>query len=225
MVKYFVIIILLTSCKVVSNKKEDSRSDVDLKEYTQLFHQGLRAKMNGQLDEAIGFFLKSTQIAPNQDAPHFALAQCYLMKNELQNASVSTKKAAELDPSNTWYLQELAYMYKELNDVENASKTYKQLLKLQPNKAEWLYEYASLLENTGKLSEAIEMLSKTENEIGINTGIAIRKFHLYLKLKNEKEALQTIETAKKKFPKDARLIATEIDYYFETKQDQKAFQN
>ncbi len=224
MVKYFVIIILLTSCKVVSNKKEDSRSDVDLKEYTQLFHQGLRAKMNGQLDEAIGFFLKSTQIDPSQDAPHFALAQCYLMKNELQNASVSTKKAAELDPSNTWYLQELAYMYKELNDVENASKTYKQLLKLQPNKAEWLYEYASLLENTGKLSEAIEMLSKTENEIGINTGIAIRKFHLYLKLKNEKEALQTIETAKKKFPKDARLIATEIDYYFETKQDQKAFQ-
>jgi tetratricopeptide (TPR) repeat protein len=220
---FVLIAFFFASCKVVSTNKGSSNQPTDKKEFTQQFHQGLRAKMSGQLEEAINFFNKASQLSPNEDAPHFALAQCYLMKNDVQNAAISTKKAAELDPLNTWYLQELAYMYKELNDQENASKIYKQLLKLQPNKAEWLFEYASLLENTGKISEAIEMLTKTENEIGINTSISIRKFYLYLKLKNEKEALQTIEKAKQKFPKDARLIATEIDYYFETKQDDKAF--
>ncbi|MCF8445256.1 MAG: tetratricopeptide repeat protein [Crocinitomicaceae bacterium] len=223
-VKFILILLLLNSCKVVSHKKDTAQSSEENKEYIQKFHQGLRAKLRGQLDEAIELFLKASEIAPAEDAPHFALAQSYLMKNDIQNASISTKNAADRDPLNTWYLQELAYMYKELNDEENATKIYKQLLKLQPHKAEWLFEYASLLEKIGKISEAIEMLTKTENEIGVNTSISIRKFYLYLKLKNEKDALATIEKAKQKFPKDARLIATEIDYYFETKQDVKAFQ-
>jgi Flp pilus assembly protein TadD len=94
----------------VSTNKVASNQPTDNKEFTQQFHQGLRAKMRGQLEEAITFFTKASQLAPNEDAPHFALAQCYLMKNDVQNASISTKKAAELDPLNTWYLQELAYM-------------------------------------------------------------------------------------------------------------------
>jgi tetratricopeptide (TPR) repeat protein len=46
---------------------------------------------------------------------------------------------------------------------------------------------------------------------------------LYLKLKNEKLALVELEIAKKKNPKDVRIISTEIDYYFDTKQEDKAF--
>jgi tetratricopeptide (TPR) repeat protein len=146
-----------------------------------------------------------------------------LIKNDLDNASTQTKIAAELDPNNTWYLQELAYMYKELNDAENGAKIYKKLLKIQPHKAEWLFEYAALLEATGKLNEAIDMLNETEKEIGVNSALSIRKYYLYLKLKNEKLALKELEIAKEKNPKDVRIISTEIDYYFDTKQDEKAF--
>jgi tetratricopeptide (TPR) repeat protein len=115
-------------------------------------------------------------------------------------------------------------MYKELNDPENGAKIYKKLLKIQPHKAEWLFEYAALLEATGKLEEAINMLNETEKEIGINSALSIRKYYLYLKLKNEKQALNELKIAKAKDPKDVRIISTEIDYYFDTKQDEKAFQ-
>jgi tetratricopeptide (TPR) repeat protein len=114
-------------------------------------------------------------------------------------------------------------MYKELNDAENGAKIYKKLLKIQPHKAEWLFEYAALLEATGKLQEAIAMLNETEKEIGVNSALSIRKYYLYLKLKNEKLALVELEIAKKKNPKDVRIISTEIDYYFDTKQEDKAF--
>ncbi|MEY4571992.1 MAG: hypothetical protein RLZ10_1210 [Bacteroidota bacterium] len=217
-------IFCFSSCAVVSRSKRKNLSNVGLKkEYTQNFHLGLRLKMNGQIDEAIKSLYKATFIEEKEDAPHFALAQCFLLKGDLQNASIHTLKAAELDPQNTWYLQELAYMYKELNDPVNGAKTYQKLLKLQPNKAEWLFDYSSLLEASGKYLEAIEILNNAEKAIGINTALSTRKYYLYLKLKNEKQALKELEIAKTKFPKDARLIAIEIDYYFETNQDEKAF--
>jgi tetratricopeptide (TPR) repeat protein len=220
----FLLIILLVGCKTMSNKTTGKSQNTEVnKNYIQKFHEGLRLKMNGQIDDAIKSLESAVSFAPNEDAPHFALAQCYLIKNDLSNASTQTKIAAELDPNNTWYLQELAYMYKELNDAENGAKIYKKLLKIQPHKAEWLFEYAALLEATGKLQEAISMLNETEKEIGINSALSIRKYYLYLKLKNEKLALKELEIAKQKNPKDVRIISTEIDYYFDTKQDDKAF--
>lgn len=220
----FLLIILLVGCKTISNKPTGKSQNTEVnKNYIQKFHEGLRFKMNGQIDDAIKSLESAISFAPNEDAPHFALAQCYLIKNDLSNASTQTKIAAELDPDNTWYLQELAYMYKELNDAENGAKIYKKLLKIQPHKAEWLFEFAALLEATGKLQEAISMLNETEKEIGINSALSIRKYYLYLKLKNEKLALKELEIAKQKNPKDVRIISTEIDYYFDTKQDDKAF--
>lgn len=215
----------ISSCASLSRGKRKNLSNVGLKkEYIQNFHLGLRLKMNGQIDEAIKSLYKASFIEEDEDAPHFALAQCFLIKGDLQNASMHTLKAAELDPQNTWYLQELAYMYKELNDPINGAKTYQKLLKLQPNKAEWLFDYSSLLEGSGKYMEAIEILNNAEKAIGINSALSIRKYYLYLKLKNEKQALKELEIAKTKNPKDARLIAIEIDYYFETNQDDKAFE-
>jgi tetratricopeptide (TPR) repeat protein len=226
--KYLVVFLLLipiVGCKTISNNPNGKSGSTEVnKNYIQKFHEGLRLKMNGQIDDAIKSLESAVSFAPKEDAPHFALAQCYLIKNDLENASIQTRIAAELDPNNTWYLQELAYMYKELNDPENGAKIYKKLLKIQPHKAEWLFEYAALLEATGKLEEAINMLNETEKEIGINSALSIRKYYLYLKLKNEKQALNELKIAKAKDPKDVRIISTEIDYYFDTKQDEKAFQ-
>jgi tetratricopeptide (TPR) repeat protein len=221
---FFLLVGLLVGCKTISNKGTGKSENTEVnKNYIQKFHEGLRLKMNGQIEDAIKSFEAAITYSPKEDAPHFALAQCYLIKNDLDNASTQTKIAAELDPNNTWYLQELAYMYKELNDAENGAKIYKKLLKIQPHKAEWLFEYAALLEATGKLQEAIAMLNETEKEIGVNSALSIRKYYLYLKLKNEKLALVELEIAKKKNPKDVRIISTEIDYYFDTKQEDKAF--
>lgn len=223
-VLYFLLIVPLVGCKTISTNSTGKSENIEVnKNYIQKFHEGLRLKMNGQIDDAIKSLEAATLYAPKEDAPHFALAQCFLIKNDLDNASTQTKIAAELDPNNTWYLQELAYMCKELNDAENGAKIYKKLLKIQPHKAEWLFEYAALLEATGKLNEAIDMLNETEKEIGVNSALSIRKYYLYLKLKNEKLALKELEIAKEKNPKDVRIISTEIDYYFDTKQDEKAF--
>lgn len=222
---YFIFIVLfLNSCASVVKNNGKVSSNVGLKkEYTQNFHLGIRLKMSGQIDEAIKTLYKASILEEKEDAPHFALAQCFLIKGDLQNASMHTLRAAELDPKNTWYLQELAYMYKELNDPVNGAKTYQKLLKIQPNKAEWLFEYASLLESMGKYQDAIDILNSAEKAVGVNSALSIRKHYLYLKLKNEKQAVKELEIAKEKSPKDARLIATEIDYYFETRQDDKAF--
>lgn len=222
--RFFLFILIFTSCKSISNTNSSNVGKQGLKkEYIQKFHQGLRLKMNGQFDEAIRSLQLAISYEPTEDAPHFALAQCHLMNNDLTNAAIHTKMAAELDPDNVWYLQELAYMYKELNDSENGAKVYKKLLKLQPNKSEWLFEYANLLEKTGKIHEAIDLLNTAEKEVGVNTGLSVRKYYLYLHLKNEKLALNELEKAKEKFPNDVRLISTEIDFYFNTNQDEKAF--
>ena len=52
------------------------------------------------------------------------------------------------------------------------------------------------MESSGKYQDAIDILNSAEKAIGINSALSIRKHYLYLKLKNEKQALKELEIAK-----------------------------
>ena len=107
---FIVGLLALTACK---SSKETSQS-VQSAEYIKAFHEGVRLKINGDLDAAIDKFKFCAIQDQKDDGVQFGLAQLYLMKNDVANASVHTKKALELDPDNIHYQSELAFMYEEL---------------------------------------------------------------------------------------------------------------
>ena len=90
---FFIVgLLALTACK----SSKESLQSVHSAEYIKAFHEGVRLKINGDLDAAIDQFKFCAVQDTKDDGVQFGLAQLYLMKDDVANASVHTKKAVEL---------------------------------------------------------------------------------------------------------------------------------
>lgn len=219
-----VIFFLLFSCGTKKNADSSVTSTVSMLEYPYIekFHEGLRLKSKGEIDNAIKAFNYCLTVRQNDDAVYYALSELYLEKKDLAKSAESIQMAAKLDPENIWYIQEMAYMFFENNKFEEALKAFEKLVKKEPTNVDWLYGYAECLLRVGKINEAIKALDKTEEQVGKHPELAIQKFNLYMRIKEPQKALDEIEKARKEFPNEPQLIGTLVDYYFQTKQDAKA---
>ena len=215
---YFVLsVFLIASCgteKVVTEHKQSvSKADYP---YIQSFHEGLRLKTKGRLPEAIQKFEYCLTIRQDDDAVYYALSKLEVLQGNLDKSAQYILRAAEIDPTNTWYIQELAYMYLEKEDYPNAVVNFKKLVEIEPKSIEWLYGYAEALVNNGKEKEAIEALNKAEDQTGKHPQFSIQRFQLYFDMKDFESAEKELIDARIAFPKDANVIANLVDFYFKT---------
>jgi tetratricopeptide (TPR) repeat protein len=183
--------------------------------YIEKFHEGIRLKAKGQLQEAIAAFQFCFAQNPNDDAVAFALSQCYLQLNEKSKAAEYTEKAAKLDPSNIWYTQELAYMYYEQGRLDEAAKAFQKMVAKEPKNIDWLFGYAEVLKRLNKRQEAIDAYNRMESELGVLPDLSIQKFDLYVQMKQDEKGLNELEKARKLYPDEISILGTYIDYYFQ----------
>lgn len=190
--------------------------------YISLFHEGMRFKAQGRAEEAIAKLESCLAIKQTDDAVYYALSKLELGKGNREKSADYILKAANIDPKNTWYIQELAYMYFEQGDYAKSSENFKKLVNIEPRNVEWQYGYAEVLVRTGEVDKAIDALNKTEDQVGLNPPLSIEKYNLYMSDKQMDKALLELEKAKKIYPNDPQLIATYVDHYFKQNQQDKA---
>lgn len=190
--------------------------------YIEKFHEGIRLKAKGQLQEAITAFQFCFAQNPNDDAVAFAISQCYLMLNEKAKAAEYTEKAAKLDPNNIWYTQELAYMYYEQGRLDEAAKSFQKMVAKEPKNIDWLFGYAEVLKRLNKRQEAIDAYNRMEAELGVLPDLSIQKFDLYVQMKQDEKGLNELEKARKVYPDEISILGTYIDYYFQHNEIDKA---
>ena len=203
----------------VSERTEISAKDYP---YIEKFHEGIRLKTKGRVDEAILKFEECLLIRQDDDAVFYALSQLELMKGDLEKSSQHILQAAQIDPGNTWYIQELAYMYYEQKNYEGSIENFKKLVEIEPRNVDWQYGYAGALQEAGQNEKAIDALNKTEDQVGVNPELSIQKYNLYMKMKDAEKGIAEIERARETFPKDLQLLATLVDYYYQANQEEKA---
>ena len=192
--------------------------------YIQSFHEGVRLKLNGQDQEAIDKFNACLVIDAKDDAAHFALAQIYLNQENLDQAAFHTLKASDIDPKNEHYQSELAFMYVELKKFPEAISVFEKLLKKTPNNTTYYAGAAECYAKLGDVKKGLELLTRMENNLGANPGIAIEKFKLLVSVKRDEEAIEVLKAAKKKFEGEPMVIANLVDYYLQHKRYQEGFE-
>ena len=206
------------------NKEENSQSRKENFQHTGLFHEGVRLKLKGQKDEAVEKFEACLQIKQNDDAVYFALSELEYDRKNYSLSAEYVKKAYEIDPANSRYIQDVAYQYYEKKEYKNASLFFKKLVDIDPHKVEWVYGYAQTLVQNEDYKEAIKVLNQMESLIGKNSQLSIEKYHLYRKLKKTDLALNELDEGREVFPDDAQLIGTMVDYYLENNQEDEAIE-
>ena len=208
---------LITSCRTGKEVAETGGtvSTADYP-YIQSFHGGLRLKTKGRIEEAISKFEFCLTVRQDDDAVYYALSKLELQRGNEDKSAEYILKAAELDPINTWYIQELAYMYLERNDFENAVSNFKKLIEIEPKSIDWLYGYAEALVQNGQAQEAIEILNKAEDQAGKHPQFALQRYQLYMDMEDVENAENELKEARKSFPKDANILGNLVDFYFTT---------
>jgi tetratricopeptide (TPR) repeat protein len=212
---FFIIIsfLLLSACRTAKEK-----TIVHSSNFIRDFHEGVRLKLNFEVDRAIEKFNLCLKEDPTDDAANFALAQLYLMKNDLRRAALHTKQASESDPKNLYYQSELAFMHQELKEYEQAALIFDKLSQINLQNPEY---YDGSFENwvkAGKQEKALKALSNIERRLGGSSEIEIKRFNLLHDLGQDKAALDGLLEAKKKYPNEPNIIANLVDYYMQKNQ-------
>lgn len=215
--------LILTACGSVKKTKTSEAVKID-KNYVSLFHEGVRLKMRGQNAEAIETFEKCLAINSKDDAVWYALSGLYIQNNQTTKSIEAIKKAGTLDPSNGWYEEELAYAYYSTGNYAESSKSFQKLTQKEPKNIEFLFAYAESLMLSKDVSGAIKVLDKLEDQAGTNPELTLEKFRLYRSIKQDDKAVNEIKKALVDFPSHPQLLANLVDYYFEKKQTDIAFQ-
>lgn len=218
----FFVLFFITACgssKDIDQKPQISSTDYP---YIETFHKGVRLKATGRVEEAIAEFKKCLVIRQDDDAVYYALSQLELKRDNEPEAANYILQAAELDPKNIWYTQDLAYMYFKRQDFPKAVKQFEVLVANEPRNIEWQYGYAESLLKSGDVPGAIGALNKTQDQVGLNPQLSIQKYELYMEIEKPKEALNELLVAREIYVKDAQLIATLVDHYFDAGENEKA---
>lgn len=218
----FAFIFLLAACGGTKDVNVVGDAVAPNNKYIETFHQGVRLKSTGRVEEAIEKFQQCLLIRQNDDAVYYALSELELMRDNLDASAEYIKKAANIDPNNTWYIQELAYMYLNKKDYANALKNFDKLTKKEPRNIDWLYGTAQAAMESGNLAKCIESMNKVEDQLGLNPQVSLQKYSIYMDAGKKEEALKELEKAREVFPNEPSLIGTTVDYYYQTNQPDKA---
>jgi len=215
-------LLLLASCGGTKDLSRSGDAQPPNNEYISAFHEGIRLKSTGRVEEAIEKFQECLLIRQDDDAVYYALSKLELMLDHKDASSNYILKAAEIDPDNTWYIQELAYMYLDQKDYTNALKNFDKLTEIEPRNIDWLYGTAQAAMESGDLDKCIESMNRVEDQLGPNPQVYLQKYSIYMESGKKEEAFNELVKAREVFPDEPSLIGTQVDYYYQTNQPDKA---
>lgn len=163
--------------------------------YEYALIEAARQKSIGNVNEAIGLYVKCLEVNPASAVSAYELGSIYASANQFDLSETYLLKAYSLDPSNYWYL--LAY-----SEILKINKKYKEVEKLIRNYLKGKYDnklkysLADIYVETGKEKRALKTLNEIEKDNGISEILILKKVDILKKLKDydkgERELLKLI---------------------------------
>ncbi|OFX52798.1 MAG: hypothetical protein A2066_16595 [Bacteroidetes bacterium GWB2_41_8] len=228
-----IVSVLATSCKTAQKQAktdiqakpempEQTISDEEKNEFEYTFIEGLKQKMIGNQQAAIGYFSKCLEINPNSSSAMFELAKIHSSNGDQTSSSLLLEKAINIDPENKWYKVLLAQIYQQGKQYKKAADLYQQLHNSDPENLEYLYMNAALLSSAEKYDLSIQAYNELEKKIGINDQISVEKQQIYQAAGKKKEALAELQKLIDNNPKEPRYYGLMADFYLSEKDEANA---
>jgi len=186
------------------------------------FIEGLKLTALQEIEPAIKKFNECLDKNPNFAPAHYELAELYYEKKDNELCLFHSAKAAEIEPTNKWYLQ----IYAEANAMNNefamAADVYKKLIAAYPENVDYYFDYANMLKASGNLPEAIKALDKLEQKTGLDESLSIEKQRMYIQLNKVDKAAAEIQSLINTYPRESKYYYLLADIYTAAGQKEKA---
>ncbi len=212
--------------KKKKGKKEavEAVTEKDVAEIDFLFFTAQKEKLTGNVDLAAKYYLEILKKYPMEPSANYEMARIFNGKNDLVSAKAFAERAVKANPTNIWYQRLRADLLMKTGDYKGAALAFKNITEIDENYYAAYFEWASAHANANQHKEAIVVLDKLEELVGINPEIVDLKRKVYTSMGKKAKATEEAE----------RLVASEplnIDYqlflgqvYLEDKNYDKAFQ-
>ncbi|NMB82532.1 MAG: tetratricopeptide repeat protein [Ignavibacteria bacterium] len=224
---FFLILMIIAGCSTLSVKKGDSQAQKESniqnsfkKAAQEKFINGSILESKGQIPEAINEYLEALKFDP-QPGIYFTIAKNYFKINKLSPALNYSRKAVQIDSTNTDYLFLLATIYAASRLDDSSMTVYEKIISRDSTNYSALFQLAQLNEKR-RPNYSLAIYKKLIDLIGPEWNVLIRIIDLNDRLGNVDATIETFEELLKLNPSDERLQKVLIESYLKSKKYDKA---
>lgn len=226
-VLFFLLFLSVVVMADKGKKKENGSQEPDEKtklEFDYSFMEGVKSKITGNYQEAIGWFDNCLKLNPDSPVVKFEIAGLLVINEDYDGALQLVREAVFGNPENMWYKVLLANVLQKKSMIEEACNVYSDIIAKYPNKEEFYLVEAGLYTSVEKWQKAIEVYNRYENQYGVTEPASIEKIKLYTKLNNSKGASDELIKLIRKYPDRSDYVSLLAELYFNYNQDKKGLQ-
>ncbi len=205
------------------NKNTDELLSDNRRRFDYYFYEAMNAKSMNKFDDAYDY-LKYCLAIDSTNANVLYEIGNYFNSLDSKNTAINYfRKAVSYDENNYTYNMAYAMMCLEFKQYSDAIEQFEKLVKEDPDNSE-LYVYLSeSYRMDGNLPNAIAVLDKLEQIVGLNEKISIQKYQLYALMKQEKKGYAEIQKYIDKYPTEVKYQILLGDLYLQAGKKDEAY--
>ncbi|WP_421875197.1 CDC27 family protein [Marinoscillum sp.] len=188
-------VLLLVALGAFAQKKKKNQEDYEPLDVTELSAGDLLKAEAMIIDaqrelilenyyKALELYKAALEITPDDPVISFKIAEILTKNGDNSGALLYATKAAELEPSNKYYLLLSAEIHKSLSNYKEATKIYQRMIDTVEGTDEYLFDLAILYQFQGEDQKALDTYNRAEQVFGMNEIVLREKQKIYLKNKD-----------------------------------------
>ena len=170
--------------------------------YDAMFLEAVCQREKGNSDAAFDLLRHCLDIDSTRSEAYYYLAQYYLALKQKDTALSYSKKAVDLEPSNTTYLETLANLYISQRQYADAIDMLEQLYDKSRDRDDVLGMLIQLYEQQEDYDSAIRTLNRLETLEGKSERLSYAKSGLYTQKGDKKAAIAEMKQLADQYPND-----------------------
>ena len=177
-----IVFVLTTSSgfsqKIFKNQRKEQIAEAQGSRY---FIEGEKHLVLGDLEKAFFYFQKALELAPEEPAISYKMAEVLVKANQAEKALPFATKAAELDGENKYYALMLAEIHTSMKQPLKAAEILEHLTADGEHNQQYNLDLASIYLNAEEFDKALIVLDRAEDYYGVLEPITFQKQRIYLK--------------------------------------------
>nr|WP_255742713.1 tetratricopeptide repeat protein [Belliella calami] len=194
--------------------KKERKQAIEETKATRLFIEGQKFLMLEDYDKSYFYFQKAREIAPNEPAISFKIAEIYLKANKVDDALEYGLMAVEADPENKYYNLMMAEVYSKKNQPIKAAEILESLMENSDENQNYILELASLYLGANEYDKALDALDRAEEYYGVVEQLVVQKQRIYLRKNNLPKAIEEGEKLINAHPGNSQYVLGLVEILF-----------